>query len=137
MNAECPFFLERVGVFNGGFASRRGCLQLRGEPAPKPAGRRGESGPASRPLWARAEEKVCRLALIHACSARREGPAVDEAAARWACRLSEHLTRRTLALAGRWVADNRFDARQKGVLRVVRDAGARSATRSCTPGRGR
>jgi hypothetical protein len=96
--------------------------------------------PASRPLWARAEEKACRLALVHACSARRESPVVDAAAARWACRLSEHLTRRTLALARRWVADNRFDARQKGVLRVVREAGGEightelyARTRSLTP----
>jgi hypothetical protein len=95
---------------------------------------------ASRPLWARAEEKACRLALVYACSANRVGPVVDEAAARWACALSEHLTRRTLFLAQQWVADGEFDARQKKVLRIIREAGGQichselySRTRSLTP----
>src|SRR5262249_32935393 len=83
------------------------------------------NGPDSsaRPLWARAEEKACRLALISACSANRERPVIDEAAARWACGLSEYLTRRMLFLAQQWVADGQFDARQKKVLRIIREAG--------------
>ncbi|RMF41828.1 MAG: hypothetical protein D6753_08930, partial [Planctomycetota bacterium] len=74
-------------------------------------------------LWARAEQKACRLALVYACSADRQQPVIDADAARWACELSEHLTRRVLFLAGQWVADGQFDARQKKVLRVIRDAG--------------
>jgi hypothetical protein len=74
-------------------------------------------------LWARAEEKACRLALIHACSASREQPVIDADAARWACELSEYLTRRVLFLASEWVSDGQFDARQKKVIRVIRDAG--------------
>ena len=80
-------------------------------------------------LWARAEEKACRLALVYACSADRENLVIDEGAARWACELSEYLTRRVLFLAGHWVSDGQFDARQKKVLRVIRDAGGQIGRR--------
>ena len=73
--------------------------------------------------WARAEEKACRLALLHACSVGREHAVIDAPAARWACELSEHLTLRLLHVAGQWVSEGVFDARQKRVLRVVREMG--------------
>ncbi len=76
-----------------------------------------------RSLWARAEEKACRLALIYSCSAARDSPVIDGDAARWACELSEYLTRRMLFVAHEWVADGLFDARQKRVLRIIRRAG--------------
>lgn len=79
-----------------------------------------ESG---RSLWARVEEKACRLALIYACSVNREAPAIDEDAARWACDLSTYLTRRMLFVCHEWVAEGLFDARQKRVLRIIRRAG--------------
>lgn len=80
-------------------------------------------------LWARAEEKACRLALVHACSVNREQPLIDVGDARWACELSEYLTRRVLFLAGEWVSDGQFDARQKKVIRVIRDAGGQIGRR--------
>ena len=80
---------------------------------------------AGRSLWARAEEKACRLALIYACSANAPKPVIDEDAARWACELSSYLTRRMLYIAHEWVADGVFDARQKRVVRVVRKAGGK------------
>ncbi len=80
---------------------------------------------AASALWARAEEKACRLALIYACSRDRERPVIDVDAARWACAVAEHLTRRMLFVAHEWVADGQFDARQKRVIRVVRKAGGR------------
>lgn len=85
----------------------------------------GKPDEAGRSLWARAEEKACRLALVYACSACAEKPVIDEAAARWACELSEYLTNRMLYIAHEWVADGVFDARQKRVVRVVRRAGGR------------
>jgi hypothetical protein len=95
---------------------------------------------AARALWARAEEKACRLALMYACAADRQEPVIDEAAARWACNLSSYLTRRMLFLAHQWVADGSFDARQKKVLRVIAEAGGvighselYSRTRSLAP----
>jgi hypothetical protein len=85
-----------------------------------------------RSLWARAEEKACRLALVHACSADREKPVVGQEAAAWACAVSEHLTRRMLHLAHAWVSDGQFDSRQKRVLRAIRAAeGKISASDLC------
>lgn len=78
-----------------------------------------------RSLWARAEEKACRLALVYACSANRNQLLIDEPAANWACELVALLTRRLLQLADQWVADGSFDARQKRVLRIVHAAGGK------------
>ncbi len=78
-----------------------------------------------RSIWARVEEKACRLALIYACSKNREKPVIDADAAEWACGLSEHLTRRVLYLAHEYVSQGEFDAKQKAVLRAMRTAGGR------------
>ena len=56
-------------------------------------------GSAGRLLWARAEEKARRLALVYACSANRKRPLIDRAAAHWACHLTEHVTRWMLHMA--------------------------------------
>ncbi|MFO0083752.1 MAG: DUF3987 domain-containing protein [Phycisphaerales bacterium] len=85
----------------------------------------GKPDETGRSLWARAEEKACRLALIYACSANAEKPVIDANAASWACNLSTYLTRRMLYIAHEWVADGVFDARQKRVVRVVRKAGGK------------
>ncbi|MBL0926221.1 MAG: DUF3987 domain-containing protein [Phycisphaerales bacterium] len=85
----------------------------------------GKPDETGRSLWARAEEKACRLALIYACSANAEKPVIDANAASWACDLSAYLTRRMLYIAHEWVADGVFDARQKRVVRVVRKAGGK------------
>ena len=84
---------------------------------------------AAQTLWARVEEKACRLALIYACSKDRENLVIDAEAARWACDLSDYLARRMLWLASQWVADGVFDAKQKKVVRIIRDAGG-SVTRN-------
>jgi hypothetical protein len=76
-------------------------------------------------VWARAEEKACRLALIYACSANPESPVIDQAAAQWACGLSEHITRKMIYIADQWVSDGHFDEKQKKVLRVIKSAGGR------------
>ncbi len=78
-----------------------------------------------RSIWARVEEKACRLALLYACSRDREKPVVDESAALWACELSEHMSRRVLFLAHQFVSHSEFDARQKAVVRAMRAAGGR------------
>lgn len=85
------------------------------------------AGPSEdvRSIWARAEEKACRLALIYACSRSRENPVIDAEAAIWACGVSEHLTRRVLYLAHEYVSQGDFDAKQKAVLRAVRRTSGR------------
>jgi hypothetical protein len=76
-------------------------------------------------IWARAEEKACRLALIYACSANYHSPVIDQAAAQWACQLCEHITRKMIYIADQWVSDGQFDEKQKRVLRIITDAGGR------------
>jgi hypothetical protein len=76
-------------------------------------------------IWASAEEKACRLALIYACSANHQSPVIDEAAAQWACRLCEHITHKMIYIADQWVSDGQFDQKQKRVLHIITDAGGR------------
>lgn len=88
-----------------------------------------KADPGAVELWARAEEKALRLALIYAASEDHEDPRIREPAAAWACELVEHRTRRMIALAYEWVASTEFDKLQKRVLRIIRAAGG-SVTQS-------
>jgi len=88
-------------------------------------GELGRPESEGRSLWARTEEKACRLGLVYACSVNRESPMIDEAAARWACDVADYLTRRMLFVAHEWIAEGQFDAQQKRVLRIIRRVGGR------------
>jgi len=74
-------------------------------------------------LWARAAEKVRRLALIYACSERVERPVISEPGVAWAWLLVAHQTRRMLAMATVHVYESDFDARQKRALQFIRAKG--------------
>ncbi len=76
-------------------------------------------------LWARCEEKACRLALVYACSRGVDNLMIDEAAARWGIGVAEYLTKRVIHLAGRWISDGAFDARQQKIIRLIDQAGGR------------
>ena len=76
--------------------------------------------PAGMAIWARANEKARRLALIYACSADHEHPVIDEAAALWAGEFVDHQTRRMLFMSGDHVSENEFDARCKAVVGTLR-----------------
>lgn len=82
-----------------------------------------EEGGWERGVWARAEEKACRLALVYACSREREGLTIDKDAAQWACDVAEHMTRRLIYLGSSHVSDNAFDGLQKRVMNRVRKNG--------------
>jgi hypothetical protein len=73
-------------------------------------------------IWARANEKARRLALVYACSANHASPVVDEPATRWAGQLVSHQTRRMLHMAFEHASENEFDAKRKRVLREIRNA---------------
>ena len=81
-------------------------------------------------LWTRTVEKARKLALIYACSANHQSPAIDIHAARWACELAEYLTRRMIYLADQWVAEGPFDAKRKRMLRTIEAAGPSGLSRS-------
>lgn len=71
-------------------------------------------------IWARANEKALRLALVYACSANHLEPAIGDDAVRWACEFVEHQTRRMLFMAGEHVSENDFDARCKRLVATLR-----------------
>jgi hypothetical protein len=71
-------------------------------------------------IWARANEKARRLALVYACSADRENLRITTEAATWACAFVEHQTRRMLYMAAESVAENEFDARCKRLVSTLR-----------------
>src|SRR5262249_44624790 len=71
-------------------------------------------------IWARANEKARRLALIYACSANPLAPRIAPAGPRWACAFVEHQPRRMLFMAGEYVSENEFDARCKRLVVTLR-----------------
>lgn len=76
--------------------------------------------PVGMAIWARANEKARRLALVYACSANHQQPHIDTAAAQWACAFVEHQTRRMLFMIGDHVSENDFDARCKKLVVTLR-----------------
>jgi Bifunctional DNA primase/polymerase, N-terminal/Primase C terminal 1 (PriCT-1)/Protein of unknown function (DUF3987) len=71
-------------------------------------------------IWARANEKARRLALIYACSANHAVSRITADAARWACAFVEHQTRRMLFMSTEHVSENDFDARCKKLVATLR-----------------
>ncbi len=71
-------------------------------------------------IWARANEKARRLALVHACSADHERPVIDGMATRWAWEFVDHQTRRMLFMASDHVSENEFDGRCKSIVATLR-----------------
>jgi hypothetical protein len=71
-------------------------------------------------IWARANEKVRRLALIYACSDNHTDLVINVDAVRWACGFVEHQTRRMLFMANEHVSENDFDARCKKLIATLR-----------------
>lgn len=71
-------------------------------------------------LWARAGEKVLKLAAIYAISENPVEPVITIDGVNWAWRFIEHMTRRMLFMASMFVADTDFDAQAMKVIRLVR-----------------
>ena len=71
-------------------------------------------------LWARAGEKVLKLAAIYAISENAVESVITIDGVNWAWRFIEHMTRRMLFMASMFVADTDFDAQAMKVIRLVR-----------------
>ena len=84
---------------------------------------KGDSDDAFQPLWARCEEKACRLALVYTASRDRHDMLVDREASHWACEVVDHLTATTVSQSRNWIADSEFERKQKRVARIVERAG--------------
>jgi len=76
--------------------------------------------PVGMAIWARANEKARRLALVYACSRDHLHLEITRDAARWACEFVDHQTRRMLFMAGESVSENEFDGRCKKLVATLR-----------------
>ena len=76
-------------------------------------------------LWARAHEKVCKLAMLHGISGNVYNPLITEKSVRWAWKFIDHLTRRMLYMADSYVYENVFDEKCQKVIRMLREHGGR------------
>jgi hypothetical protein len=74
-------------------------------------------------IWARAAEKVHRLALCYACSENHQDPMITAKAVEWAWKLTEHQTRRMIAMATIHVYESDFDQKQKRAIQAIRAKG--------------
>jgi hypothetical protein len=88
--------------------------------------------PVGMAVWARAYEKVRKLALLYACSENHKHPVITHSAADWAWAFAQHHTRRMLFMAAEHVSENEFDAQQKRVIRLIRKAGGKINRRVLT-----
>jgi hypothetical protein len=70
-------------------------------------------------IWARAYEKVRKLALLYACSENHQDPCISVAGIDWAWAVVEHQTKRMLYMADLYVADSEFDADCKKVIEIL------------------
>ncbi|MDD2318293.1 MAG: hypothetical protein PHD57_13225 [Desulfobacterales bacterium] len=73
-------------------------------------------------LWARAHEKICKLAMLHGISSNVYDPVITEKSVKWAWKFIDHLTRRMLYMADAYVYENVFDEKCQRVLRALSEA---------------
>jgi hypothetical protein len=81
----------------------------------------GRNDTVAMAIWARANEKARRLALVYACSENHAQPLIGQAAAQWASLLVTHQTKRMLFMASEHVSESEFDADCKKVIRTLRE----------------
>ena len=86
---------------------------------------------AAKALWARAHEKVCKLAMLHGISGNVYNPLITEKSVRWAWKFIDHLTRRMLYLADSYVYENVFDEKCRRSSGCCVNTAAESSTQSC------
>lgn len=93
--------------------------ELREQADAKYADAEARDDSAAMAIWARAYEKVRKLALIHAVSTNHVAPRIDAPAVRWAGQFVEYQTRRMLYMAALHVSEGEFDAKCKRMLEVL------------------
>jgi len=86
--------------------------------------------PVGTTVWGRVGEHIRKLALIYAVSENHEKPRIEEPAVEWATAFVMHQTRRMLYMAGRYVADDQFQALAMKLLEKLEHAPNRQLTHS-------
>jgi hypothetical protein len=80
--------------------------------------------PDYRGLWSRAVEKARKLGLLYQCSVSSIVICkLSREAADWGCLVTEHLTRRMMFLADRWIVSGQRERHVKALLRRICEAG--------------
>ena len=80
---------------------------------------------AAKALWARAHEKVCKLAMLHGISGNVYDPLITDKSVKWAWKFIDHLTQRMLYMADRYVYENIFDEKCQRAIRKLQEHGGR------------
>lgn len=80
---------------------------------------------AAMALWARAHEKICKLAMLHGISTNVYSPLITEKSVKWAWKFVDHQTRRMLYMADSYVYENVFDEKCQKVVRLLRQNGGK------------
>ena len=75
---------------------------------------------AANALWARAGEKVAKLAALYAVSRDHQSPVIDVEAIDWGWKFVSHMTRRMLYMASIFVSETDFDSQAKRIVRRVK-----------------
>lgn len=84
-----------------------------------------QSEGAAKALWARAHEKVCKLAMLHGISGNVYNPLITDKSVKWAWKFIDHLTQRMLYMADRYVYENIFDEKCQRAIRKLQEHGGR------------
>ena len=77
---------------------------------------------AAMALWARAMEKVYKLAMVYAVSVNPYEPKIDTGAVSWAFRFVDYVTRKMLFRGGQYCYESEDDKVQKRFLKALHDA---------------
>jgi hypothetical protein len=81
-----------------------------------------------RPVWVRAAEKACRLALVYVASRGTKALRIDAEAITWACEVSDYTTSLFEIEGDQHIADSEFERRCQKVYQVIAKRGARGLT---------
>ena len=74
-------------------------------------------------FWARATEKVIKLAMLHAISSNVRDPLVTEESVAWAGEFTTFVTEQALFMAQRYSYENPFDEKCQKIVRYLTEAG--------------
>lgn len=75
-------------------------------------------------VWTRTNENAMKLAMLYACSANHENPAIDLSAVQWAQDFAMHQTRRQLFMAQTYVSESPFHAQCLKAIEKLQEAPA-------------
>lgn len=95
---------------------------------------RGDASGPWQPVWVRAAEKACRLALVYVASQGTASLRIDADAITWACEVADYTTSLFETIGDEHIADSEFERKCQRVYQAVAKRGDRGLThnRLCT-----